>query len=108
MVLSARTVDGVCRIEIEGEMNIHNAADIQLQLARQLDQCSEMEIDLSKVSELDSSGLQLLVLVKREAMQINKVLRLVCHSPAVIGVLDTLNIASFFGDSAVILPPERQ
>ena len=58
----------------------------------------EREIDLSDVSEMDSAGLQLLILAKREAVRHNTPLRLTGHSPAVLEVMNICNMAAYFGD----------
>ena len=61
-----------------------------------------MELDLSQVTEIDTAGIQLLMLAKRESMKRGKELRIVAHSPAVSELMDFYNIAGFFGDPLVI------
>lgn len=91
-----------CQLRVDGEMTIYTAADTKARLMPLLAQCPELQIDLSQVSEMDSAGLQLLILAKRECAQRNGTLRLVGHSPAVLEVLDLCNMTSFFGDPVVI------
>jgi anti-sigma B factor antagonist len=91
-----------CQFEIDGEMTIYTAADTKARLMPLLAQCPLLEIDLSKVSEMDSAGLQLLILAKRECAQRNGDLRLIGHSPAVLEVLDMCNMMPYFGDPVVI------
>ena len=66
-----------------------------------------MEIDLAGVSEIDSAGLQLLVMAKNEARARGKTLGISRHSPAVLEVLDTCNLEGFFGDAVLIHPLEN-
>ena len=89
-----------CHLAIEGEMTIYQAVDHKAALLKPLQDCKEMELDLSAVTELDSAGLQLLLMLKREAE--GKQLRLVNHSQAVFEVLELLNMEQHFGDPMVI------
>lgn len=96
------TAGSICQFHVEGEMTIYTAAETKERLMPLLVQCAELEIDLSQVSEMDTAGLQLLILAKRECMSRNGNLHLVGHSPAVLEVLDLCSITAFFGDPVVI------
>jgi anti-anti-sigma regulatory factor len=61
-------------------------------------------VNLAAVTELDTCGLQLLMLAKRTATKLGCELQLVAHSPAVLEVFELLNVAAFFGDHLVIPP----
>lgn len=90
------------RVEVAEELTIYHAAQLKEDLLAPLAQAQAIELDLSQVAEIDSAGLQLLVLLKREAAAAGKRLSLVGHSPAVLNVLDLYNLAGFFGDPLVI------
>lgn len=92
----------LCTARIEGEMTIYTAAKIKPALLSLLDGCSEAELDLSQVGEIDTAGVQLLLLAKREASQAGKSLRLVGHSPAVVDCLDQCNLTALFGDQVIL------
>ena len=98
MNITAKTKNGICRLAIEGEMTIYTALDTKPQLLRHLAKLKELEVDLSQVTEIDSAGLQLLCALKREASQAGVKLRIIEHSAAVIDVIDTYQLAGFFGD----------
>lgn len=98
--------DDPYRFTIEGEMTIYNALELKERLLAPLDQCPHMEIDLAGVSEIDSVGLQLLVLAKNEAKARGKNLSISGHSPAVLEVLELCNLESFFGDPVLIRAQE--
>lgn len=87
---------------IENEMTIYTAAEMKAQLMSELERNAELELDLSQVSEIDTAGLQLLILAKNECQSRNGALRLVSHSPAVLSVLDMCHMTQFFGDPVVI------
>lgn len=91
-----------CQFCVDGEMTIYTAADMKARLMPLLAQCQKLEIDLSQVGEMDSAGLQLLILAKRACADRNGSLHLVGHSPAVLEVLDMCNMTPFFGDPIVI------
>jgi anti-sigma B factor antagonist len=93
---------GVSILHIEGDMTISTAVALKNDLMKHIAQPSEREIDLSEVTEMDSAGMQLLILAKRDATQHNTPLRLTGHSRAVLEVIDTYNLAAFFGDPILI------
>lgn len=102
MAGSKRNNGGHCRYAIEGEMTIYRAIELKQELLETIAQHEEIEVDLSRVAEIDSSGLQLMVLAKLEASVHNKRLRFDGHSPAVMEILDLSDLAGFFGDPVVI------
>ena len=95
---------GCCRIGMEGEMTIYAAAQIKESLLSAMEDCKEIEMSLAQVSEIDSAGLQLLALAKREAADRNKPLHFVAHSQTVLDMLDLCNLAGAFGDPVVLSP----
>jgi len=86
-------------LRIDGELTIFRAAELKPVL---LTEPMPLELDLSGVTELDSAGVQLLMLAKRAAQAQQRELRLVAHSPAVIEVFELLNLAAYFGDPLVM------
>lgn len=99
------TAETIGRIALEGEMTIYTAADMKTRLLTALDESNGLEIDLSAVSELDTAGLQIMVLVKREAGHQGKTLLFIDHSQAVLDVLDVTGLGSVFGDPVLIRSP---
>jgi len=89
---------------VQGSMTIYEAAADKPALLGALANATEMEIDLSAVVEMDTAGLQLLILVKRESLRAGKPVRLTGHSEASLDVLDRYNLAGYFGDPVVISP----
>ena len=58
-----------------------------------------MEIDLGKVTELDTAGFQMLYGLRRACAHIGKDLKISSHSQAVREVFELYNAARHFGDS---------
>ena len=86
--------EGRCKAVVEGSMTIYEAAADKPLLLSALATAKETEIDLSSVDEMDTAGLQLLLLVKRESLKAGKVLRLTGHSPASLDVLERYNLSA--------------
>lgn len=91
---------------IASRLTIYEAAENRRALLDALGRCAELEIDLSEVSDLDTAGIQLLVLTKREASRAGKAVRLVAHSSATIEVIDLFGLGSFFGDPPMSSAPK--
>lgn len=98
MPISSNKKKGVSILHIEGDMTIRTAAALKKELMKHIAKPCEREIDLSEVSEIDTTGIQLLILAKREAIRHDTPLRLTGHSRAVFDVIDTYNLAAYFGD----------
>ena len=91
--MSAPTV-----LKMEGELTIFRAAELKPLL---LETPELTEIDLSAVTELDTAGVQLLMLAKKTAQTQGRELRLTGHSAAVLDVFELLNVAAYFDDHMV-------
>ena len=86
-------------LRLEGEFTIFRAMELKPAL---LANPPVDEIDLSGVTELDTAGVQLLMLAKKTALAQQRNLKLVGHSPAVLEVFELLNVAAYFGDHLVM------
>lgn len=84
------------RIELPNELGIFSAAAIREQLLAALEQADTVDVDLSRVTETDSAGMQLLVAAQAEATARGKRLRFVAHSPAVLDILELCDLAARF------------
>jgi anti-anti-sigma factor len=90
---------------IQGEFTIFTASATKPLLLEAIDQAdAELEINLANVTEIDTAGLQLMILAKREAAARGKNLRFSHHSNAVVDLLDLCDLCGFFGDPVVIRP----
>lgn len=89
-------------LTITEDLTIYHALEQKQLLLDALAATGELELNLAQVSEIDTAGLQLLVLLKREAQRAGKQVRIVAHSQAVSSVIDFCNMAADFGDPLVI------
>jgi anti-sigma B factor antagonist len=89
-------------LSITGEMTIYQAAEQHAQLQAALQAGAPLELNLAGVTELDTAGLQVLMMAKKAAQRDGRSLHLVAHSAAVQDVFEMLRVASYFGDPMVM------
>lgn len=90
------------RLTLSEDLTIYHALEQKATLLDALANADELELDLLPVSEMDTAGLQLLILVKKEAQRSGKRVSIVAHSQAVRAVIDFCNLATELGDPLVI------
>jgi anti-anti-sigma factor len=96
---------GTSHVTVENPLTIYTAASCKEHWVAALAEAEALELDVSEVAEIDGAGLQLLIMIKREAAEQGKPLSIVGHSPPVLEVLDLCHLAGFFGDPLVIPSP---
>lgn len=89
---------GITRIDIEGRFSIHTAAELRQRLLDALDAADTVEVDLSRVHEIDSAGVQLMLAARREAGARDKTLRFMNHSPVVREAIEFCDLSGHLGD----------
>ena len=97
MPLYVRTSGEACRVRIDGEMNIYNAGEIKEGLIKAVADARDIALDLSGVSAIDTAGLQVLLLARREAQRCEKPFRMALASPQVEAVIGLFDLRDFFG-----------
>lgn len=102
MATSERQNNGHTNLALEGEMTIYRAAEIRQQLLPLFDGAQAIEVDLSRISVIDASGLQLMLAAKLESIVRDVPLSFTGHSIAVQEVFDLCDIGGFFGDPVII------
>jgi anti-anti-sigma factor len=91
---------GAFTLGIEGELTIYRALELKGALLAAVAQHDAVKVDLSQVTEIDTAGVQLLLLAKRTARLAGKELRLLERSPAVVEVFGLLDLSAYFADPA--------
>ncbi|QDQ88185.1 STAS domain-containing protein [Alcaligenaceae bacterium SJ-26] len=97
------------RLDIEGEFNIFTAQEMKTRLlgfieAQTGNTAGQIEIGLANVTEIDTAGLQLMLLARREAAQAHLTLRFTGHSHAVVDLLDLSNLTAQLDDQVLVAP----
>jgi anti-sigma B factor antagonist len=77
---------------IEGELTIRRAQEMKDVILARLARSQVLEVDLAGVTDIDTAGLQLLLMARRAARASDKELRLVAPSPAVASLFELLRI----------------
>ena len=93
------TAEPTAALRIEGELTIYHAAELKQMLLPLPSGNDAIELDLSRVSEIDSAGVQLLLLARREASRAGREWRLGATSPAVDEAFALLDLHGHFGVS---------
>ena len=89
-------------LSLTEDLTIYHALEQKHRLLDALSSADELELDLMQVGEIDTAGLQLLILLKKEAQRAGKRVAIVAHSQAVRSVIDFCNLAAELGDPLVI------
>jgi anti-anti-sigma factor len=84
------------QLAIDGELTIYRAAELKDVLLAPLMRHEALELDLSGVTEIDTAGVQLLLLARRTARAQGRSFGLLNNSPAVTDVLTLMNLADEF------------
>lgn len=84
---------------LRGELTIFSVQDIRNRLLESLADHDELTVDLGEVTEVDTAGLQLLLLAKRKP---GKTVRFANHSDEVMRLLDLANIGQTLGDPLIL------
>jgi len=88
-------------VQIDGDLTVQTAALQKTKLLQALRvPYAVIELDLSQVSEIDTTGVQLLLQGCTICMVLGGALRLVCLSPAVREVIELLNLQDRFAAAA--------
>lgn len=93
------------RFEVEGDLTVYTAAAQKLRLLSELRvPYTVIEVDLVQVTEIDTAGLQLLLLGCNIAMTLGGSLRLLSPTPAVREVIELLRLEDVFARAAAHCP----
>lgn len=77
------------RLRLAGALNIHGAQALLAQLRPLLEESDPLlKLDLAGVTEIDTAGLQLLLIARRTAAARRRALAIVAASPVVRSVLE--------------------
>ena len=88
--------DGVCVVSVEGDFDLADVDEFLEQARACLDRSDRVEVDLGKVSFIDSSGLGALVRVRKEGAEQGRSVSLVNVSPATHRLLEITGLHHAF------------
>ena len=96
MAIDMITTKGFCRARINGEMTIYTAAEYRNEILELCHTRKGMELDLEQVSEIDITGVQLLLALKKHLDQTESGLQLKNISPEVKETLEMIRLGGVF------------
>jgi len=88
---------GKCKLKFSGEMNIYYAAEIREAIQNTVDENEVIEVDLSLVTEIDTSGLQLLRAMYRSIQKHEKTLSYVKNESDVDQIIKLCSLGEALG-----------
>ena len=105
MAIAITSLANACtRITLDGALTVYEAVDAKRELLQALAASAELEIDVTGLDELDTAGLQLLLLLRRESLRAAKPVRLAGGSHALAEVLDRYGLAALFDEPLEAAP----
>lgn len=93
MEMSVEQEGPVSRMTVVGELTIYAAAECKSQILDAVERGESVEVVAEGITELDTAGVQLLLLAKRMAVKAGKSFRVVSPSAVVEDVLRTLALS---------------
>jgi anti-anti-sigma factor len=88
--------DGICRMSIAGDIKIYDAVKTKDEMLKEFQTYREFRLDLSQIEEMDASGLQLLILLRKEIERFQIPFELVAASTPVFKLLDLYRLRDWF------------
>jgi anti-sigma B factor antagonist len=101
MALETSVTGKVLTVILDDELTIYTANDFRDLLAEQLKNITHIVVNLSKVTEIDTAGLQFMIAVKNLGAEYE--IDFVELSPAVLDVLEVCGLSGQFDDSVILL-----
>lgn len=97
-----------CKLTLVGKCTVYNSNKIKDALLKIINENENTLIDLSRVSDFDTAGMQLFISAKNTAQKKKKKLKFIDHPICVIAILDLYGLTSFFGDKIVLSAEDRK
>jgi anti-sigma B factor antagonist len=88
------------RVALNGAFTVYEAVEAKRDLLQALADSAELEIDVTGLDEVDTAGLQLLFLLRREALHTAKLVRFAGISQALDEVLNRYGLGAHFEQPA--------
>jgi anti-sigma B factor antagonist len=83
---------------LAGDLTIYNAAELAMNLLGRLTAGTRLDLDLEGVTELDTAGLQVLLVARREASTRDLPMRWLRPSAPVVQVIETFHLGHLLSD----------
>lgn len=90
--------------QLDGELTIYTCADKKQELTVVMSESgkADIDLDLSQVTEIDTAGLQLLILMKTRMTQEERQMNVTAYNDVIQDVMDLCNLSGLFSIPQVI------
>ncbi len=95
-ISSTKLADGT-RVSVAGEIDVSNAPELRTAIDKALEGASSLEVDLSQVPYIDSTGIGVLVGAAHRATELGVSLSVAHPQPNVARVLNLLGVGDELG-----------
>jgi len=99
MSIQVEYEEKTARVALAGELTIYTVQEIKAALGGAMQKSNDIEVDLAGVTEIDTAGLQLMLIAKRNP---GKDVRFVNHPETVLRLVDLANLGGALGDPLFI------
>ena len=96
MNVKVEKAGGLTRFLIEGDMTIYHAKELKKCIFENFHGAGAAEFDLNGVSDMDTAGVQLLMLALREGKARHKSVKIAAHSSATKKIFDIYGLNGYF------------
>jgi anti-sigma B factor antagonist len=87
-----------CTIKLSGKLNVYSSKEFYESISSLLQSYDQFQLNFSNLEELDSSGVQCLMYIKKLFTSKNKKIIYLEHSNHVLKTMETLGLVANFGD----------
>lgn len=95
-------------IKLGGSLTVQHATTLHRNLLNLVSKKENLYINLENVTEIDTAGIQLLLALKREFQNTDRILVYHSHSPALLSIMDLYGLVNVFADPVRLTIAERK
>ena len=96
MEIQKQLVNNACTLKINGELKIYEVATCKDEIFKDFSQYKSLELDLSELEDIDVSGMQLLMLLKKEAEKKQLTFKIISASTPTKKLLELFQLTDWF------------
>ncbi|MDX1958415.1 MAG: STAS domain-containing protein [Leptospiraceae bacterium] len=98
LAIEIEEFDKNCTVNLSGKLNIYSVKEFYESVTSLLPSYNNFQFNFSKVEELDASGAQALLYIKKHFKSKNRKIQFTGHSISVLKTMEVLGLVAIFGD----------
>jgi anti-sigma B factor antagonist len=99
---SSNKKTGLCQWVVDEDLTIYVIDELKQGLSKDIDNYEHFELDLSKIEDIDSAGVQLLLALNTQLVSKKKTLKLMALSDSVIYFLNLYGVNDRFSQEQTV------